>query len=170
MKKPGIIKVRHLFPQLYSELLELLQKLSPDEWNYSTSSSKWAVKDIVSHQIVRLLYLLLISFGFLMITGCNPHSSIMLSNDASLKKLNDMVKERSVRVTTTDSIYTGNNIIIKRDSTIVENIYTKPKVIPFSSMRSINYTTNIQPLDGFIELKNNQVIQAEKGISGIQII
>jgi hypothetical protein len=51
MKKPGIIEVRHLFPELYSELIELLQNLSPDEWNYPTSSSKWNVKDIVAHLV-----------------------------------------------------------------------------------------------------------------------
>jgi hypothetical protein len=50
-KKPKIIEVRHLFPQLYSELIELLQNLSPDEWNHPTSSSKWTVKDIVAHLI-----------------------------------------------------------------------------------------------------------------------
>ena len=50
-KKPEIIEVRYLFPQLYSELIKLLQNLSPDEWNYPTSSSKWTVKDIVAHLI-----------------------------------------------------------------------------------------------------------------------
>ena len=49
MKKPDNIEVRHLFPELYSALIELLQDLSADEWNYSTSSSKWTVKDIVAH-------------------------------------------------------------------------------------------------------------------------
>jgi len=51
MKKPEKIEVKHLFPQLYSELIELLQNLSPEKWNYSTSSSKWTVKDIVAHLV-----------------------------------------------------------------------------------------------------------------------
>jgi hypothetical protein len=51
MKKPDKIEVRHLFPELYSELIELLQKLSADEWDYSTSSFKWTVKDIVAHLV-----------------------------------------------------------------------------------------------------------------------
>lgn len=51
MKKPDKIEVRHLFPELYSELIELLQRLSADEWNYPTSCSKWSVKDIVAHLI-----------------------------------------------------------------------------------------------------------------------
>jgi len=49
MKTPEKIEVRHLFPELYSELIELLQNLSADEWNYSTSSSRWTVKDIAAH-------------------------------------------------------------------------------------------------------------------------
>ena len=51
MKKPEKIEVRHLFPELYSELIKLLQNLSAYEWDYSTSSSKWTVKDIVAHLI-----------------------------------------------------------------------------------------------------------------------
>ncbi|MCX6151947.1 MAG: maleylpyruvate isomerase N-terminal domain-containing protein [Ignavibacteriales bacterium] len=51
MKKPEIIEVRHLFPELYTELIELLKNLSADEWNYPTSSSVWNVKDIVAHLI-----------------------------------------------------------------------------------------------------------------------
>jgi hypothetical protein len=31
MKTPEKIEVRHLFPELYSELIELLQNLSADE-------------------------------------------------------------------------------------------------------------------------------------------
>lgn len=51
MKIPEKIEVRHLFPELYSELKNLLQNLSIDKWNYPTSSSKWTVKDIVSHLV-----------------------------------------------------------------------------------------------------------------------
>lgn len=49
MKTPDKIEVRHLFPELYSELINLLQNLSADEWNYSTTSSRWTVKDIAAH-------------------------------------------------------------------------------------------------------------------------
>jgi hypothetical protein len=79
-----------------------------------------------------LLFLLLISSGFLLLTGCYPGSSIVLSNDASLKELNELVKERSVLVTTTDSVYTGDNIIINRDSTVIENYSTIQNLIPLS--------------------------------------
>lgn len=51
MKKPDNIEVRHLFPELYSELITILQNLSPSEWNFPTSSIKWSVKDIVAHLI-----------------------------------------------------------------------------------------------------------------------
>ena len=49
MEKPSIIDVRRLFPELYSELILVLERLSSEEWNYSTSSSKWNVKDITAH-------------------------------------------------------------------------------------------------------------------------
>ncbi|MFH1196757.1 MAG: maleylpyruvate isomerase N-terminal domain-containing protein [bacterium] len=51
MRKPEPIEVRYLFPELYLELIDLLRNLSRDEWYYSTSSSKWNVKDIVAHLI-----------------------------------------------------------------------------------------------------------------------
>jgi hypothetical protein len=51
MKRPDNIEVRHLFPELYSELIDLLHNISIDAWNYSTSSSKWTVKDIVAHLV-----------------------------------------------------------------------------------------------------------------------
>jgi hypothetical protein len=51
MRKPEKIEVRHLFPELYSELIKLLENLSIDKWNAPTSSSKWAVKDIVAHLV-----------------------------------------------------------------------------------------------------------------------
>lgn len=49
MNKPNIIKVNHLFPGLYFELITLLKKLAPDQWYLPTSSLKWCVKDIVAH-------------------------------------------------------------------------------------------------------------------------
>ncbi len=51
MKIPGKIEVRHLFPELYSELIKLIENLSIDQWNSSTSSSNWTVKDIVAHLV-----------------------------------------------------------------------------------------------------------------------
>jgi|ERR1035438_2582810 hypothetical protein len=110
---------------------------------------------------IDILSLLLLVSGLLLLTGCSPQSSIVLSNDAALKHLNEMVSNVPVRVTTRDSTYTGDNIIITRDSTILENISTKPKVIPYLSMKVINYTTQSPPLNGFIILKNNEQIEAQ---------
>jgi hypothetical protein len=107
-----------------------------------------------------LLLLLLITSGFLLLTGCCPGSSIVLSNDASLKELNELVKERSVRVTT-DSVYTDDNIIITRDTTVVENYSTIQNLIPLSGIKSITYTSNNKPPDGYIILKNDQSIKAQ---------
>jgi hypothetical protein len=107
------------------------------------------------------IILFLIGLAFVLLTGCNPHSiNIVLSNDASLQRLNDLVQDRTVRVTTKDSIYNGNNILVNNDSTVVENISTEPKVIPYSSMKSIKYSKDSHMLDGIIELKNDEQINA----------
>ena len=108
------------------------------------------------------LILFLIGLAFIVLTGCNPHSiNIVLSNDASLQRLNDLVQDRTVRVATKDSIYNGNNILVNNDSTVVENISTVPKVIPYASMKSIKYAPDSKMLNGIIELKNNQKINAQ---------
>lgn len=44
-----MIQVIHLFPQLNDLLIELLQGLSPAEWNRPTVCRKWSVKDIAAH-------------------------------------------------------------------------------------------------------------------------
>ena len=44
-----IIDVRPLFPELNTELLNLLYNLSAEEWTYKTTNPKWLVKDIVAH-------------------------------------------------------------------------------------------------------------------------
>lgn len=51
MIKPEKIDTRPLFPELYSELIGLLRNLTPEEWNYKTSSTLWNVKDIVAHLV-----------------------------------------------------------------------------------------------------------------------
>ena len=38
-----------IFKKTQRELILLLKSLSPEEWEYSTSSSTWSVKDIVAH-------------------------------------------------------------------------------------------------------------------------
>ena len=38
-----------LFPLLDQHLLQLLRKLTPEEWNLPTIASKWTVKDIAAH-------------------------------------------------------------------------------------------------------------------------
>lgn len=38
-----------IFEKTQHELISLLKSLSTDEWEYSTSSSKWNVKDVVAH-------------------------------------------------------------------------------------------------------------------------
>jgi hypothetical protein len=99
--------------------------------------------------------------GHTMLSGCNPNNiNVILTNDDSINKLNDLVKERTIQATTSERIYAGNNIIVRSDSTIIQNIYSKPRVIPYSNMKNIIYTTVNQPLNGIIELKNGEKIKA----------
>src|SRR5215475_4957169 len=39
----------HLFPKVDGRLLELLQALSPEDWEKPTVSPKWKVKDVAAH-------------------------------------------------------------------------------------------------------------------------
>jgi len=57
--------------------------------------------------------------SFLFFIGCG-HSSFLLSDENSLKELNDIVKEKHVNVTVNDSIYEGDNLNIKRDYASME--------------------------------------------------
>lgn len=44
-----MIEVLHLFPKLNALLINLLQGLTPSQWNHSTLCKKWTVKDIAAH-------------------------------------------------------------------------------------------------------------------------
>ena len=47
--KPSPITVIHLFPELLSQLLQLLLKLSPEEWQKPTACPGWSIKDLAAH-------------------------------------------------------------------------------------------------------------------------
>lgn len=49
MKTPEPILIAHLFPELMNGLLELLDSLSPEEWDKPTVCVGWSVKDIALH-------------------------------------------------------------------------------------------------------------------------
>jgi uncharacterized protein (TIGR03083 family) len=49
MKPPEPIIVADLFPPVLDSLLELLSRLSADDWNKPTACARWSVKDIASH-------------------------------------------------------------------------------------------------------------------------
>jgi uncharacterized protein (TIGR03083 family) len=49
LKLPQPILVTELFPELRGHLLELLEGLSPAEWNLPTAARLWNVKDIALH-------------------------------------------------------------------------------------------------------------------------
>lgn len=44
-----MVEVVHLFPTLNASLIQLLENLSPAQWNIPTVCDKWTVKDIASH-------------------------------------------------------------------------------------------------------------------------
>jgi energy-converting hydrogenase Eha subunit A len=108
-----------------------------------------------------LLLLIIISSRFIFLTGCFPQTNYVLTNEDSIRKLNDMVKERTIRVTATDSVYSGDNIIIKHDTTVVEKYSTIPNTIPSSSMKYLSYVYGSESLDGIIILKNARQIKAK---------
>ena len=41
----------HLFPKLEAKLIELLQSLTPEDWERQTLAPKWKVKDVVAHML-----------------------------------------------------------------------------------------------------------------------
>lgn len=43
------IEVKHLFKPLDEKLMELLQSLTPDDWEKQTPAKAWKVKDVVAH-------------------------------------------------------------------------------------------------------------------------
>jgi hypothetical protein len=49
MPEQEIIETIELYPILDGKLIELLESLSPEEWNAQTIAGKWTVKDIVAH-------------------------------------------------------------------------------------------------------------------------
>ena len=49
MKKPLSIQVVHLFPETLDALLDLLNDLSPDDWQQPTVCAGWSVKDVAAH-------------------------------------------------------------------------------------------------------------------------
>lgn len=49
MSHQEIIETLELFPILDGKLIELLENLSPDEWNAPTIAGKWTVKDVAAH-------------------------------------------------------------------------------------------------------------------------
>lgn len=64
MKKPDNIEVRHLFPELYSELITILQNLSPSEWNFPTSSIKWSVAEMKREKLCKRVLVIFLRFLF----------------------------------------------------------------------------------------------------------
>jgi uncharacterized protein (TIGR03083 family) len=49
MRRPGQIAVTGRFPALRVHLLELLARLSPDDWARPTAARLWSVKDVAAH-------------------------------------------------------------------------------------------------------------------------
>lgn len=110
-----------------------------------------------------LIFLLFICSVYLLLPGCST-GSIVLKDDASMKELNEMVEESRVRVTTLDSVYEGENILITRDSTTLEILTAKPKVVSFSNIKEIHFNAGSN-IEETIQLKDNQIFKARNIIT-----
>jgi len=108
------------------------------------------------------LFLLLICSGCLFFPGCSP-GSVVLKNDDSIRKLNEMVRGSRVRVTTLDSIYEGENILVTRDSTTLEILTPNPKVVNFSEVKNF-HQGNGPGFEQTIQLKDNQIFKVRNVI------
>lgn len=51
MKPVDAIETADLFPELHAQLIELLNRLSPDDWYKPTACGPWSVKDVVAHLV-----------------------------------------------------------------------------------------------------------------------
>lgn len=49
MPRPYMIETIELYPLLDGKLIDLLESLSPEEWNAPTIAGKWTVKDVAAH-------------------------------------------------------------------------------------------------------------------------
>jgi hypothetical protein len=109
---------------------------------------------------VQLVILFFISFiSFLLLTGCNNASSIVLTNNDSIGNLNKTVKDRFVRVKTLTDVYEGENLIIRSDSAFIRSFPYIPRAIPNSNIREIHYLSG-SDTDGVIELNNKELLNA----------
>ncbi len=61
MKKPEIIDVVNLLPELDKMLFELLEQLSPEDWERQTIAPSWRVKDVAVHLLDGNLRMLSVS-------------------------------------------------------------------------------------------------------------
>ena len=75
-----------------------------------------------------------------------------------------MVKESRVRVTTLDSVYEGENILITHDSTTLEILTATPKVVSFSNIKEIHFNAGSN-IEETIQLKDNQIFKARNIIT-----
>lgn len=49
MKRVGPINTVELFPELHSQLIEMLKRLTTDQWQKPTACASWSVKDVTAH-------------------------------------------------------------------------------------------------------------------------
>jgi hypothetical protein len=111
-----------------------------------------------------LLNIIITCPGLLFFAGCNPYSTFVLDNDNSIKQLNEMVKDYDVRVTTKHKIYESDNLIIRRDSTLVENYITGTN-IPVTNINQLQPSSESFPTNQLIKIqKRNHTAAAYKGL------
>ncbi len=73
------------------------------------------------------------SLCILLLTGCNPKTSIILTDNESIANLNEQVKDKFVRLKTVNGTYEGENLVIRKDSSFIKNLPAILREIPNSS-------------------------------------
>jgi len=106
-----------------------------------------------------LRFLFVVCLSFLFLTGCFPNEKYVLTNDSTLAKLNKRMKDRFVRIPTNTCIVEGENLIVKRDSTFINNGPGIPRTVSISDIREIRYSADSKT-EGVIELNNKKSLNA----------
>jgi hypothetical protein len=102
---------------------------------------------------------LIASLCFYSLTGCFPNEKYVLTNDSTIAKLNERMKEKFVRIKTNTCIVEGEGLLVKRDSSFITTGPGLPRTISISDIREIRYSSDSKT-EGVVELNNKKSLDA----------